>query len=350
MDKNNFKIDYTKYDTYALAVKFKNITEDLTKAFFTVKENPDDKPIIQKSLGFGISKISDKPYKKEKTYKLQLNSVDSKNFDIDVQYLYDLQVTIGGVVKTVISGFFVVRKSISDYPNITTQEYDVEVADEVETEFQTTPATVGVEYELDPVATEMIGDLSKLETETKTNLVNAINNVNTKAKNNATENENTLEKVNKIISGETTIPNSMNSTNSTNSMYCQYASTDKSKGTIEERLTALGFKEGTVEVIAETDGITVPTNKLTKTGKRVLMDLHIKNTTNNAITVSITIPEGFRPKDDYVTVYADTGVPVMSGSAITVVLPINLMKTGVIATDMSLMSYYKISNVGWETD
>ena len=136
MQKNNFKIELTKYNTYALAVKFKNITEDLTKAYFTVKENPDDEPILQKALGTGITKIEDKPYKAEKTYKLQLESIDTQAFDIDVQYLYDLQVTIGSVVKTVISGFFVVRQSVTGYPQIITQEAEANVEDIVEAELE----------------------------------------------------------------------------------------------------------------------------------------------------------------------------------------------------------------------
>ena len=45
---NEFKIEFTKGDTYALAIKFKNITEDLRLAYFSVKDNPDDAPLIQK--------------------------------------------------------------------------------------------------------------------------------------------------------------------------------------------------------------------------------------------------------------------------------------------------------------
>ena len=66
---NNFKINFTKGDTYALAVKIKDITRDLSSAYFTVKENPDDTPLIQKTLKAGISKIDDRTYKNEKTYK-----------------------------------------------------------------------------------------------------------------------------------------------------------------------------------------------------------------------------------------------------------------------------------------
>lgn len=63
---NDYKICFTKGDTYALAVKMKNISSDLSTAVFTVKENADDSPLIQKTLGAGVSKIDDRSYKNEK--------------------------------------------------------------------------------------------------------------------------------------------------------------------------------------------------------------------------------------------------------------------------------------------
>lgn len=140
---NDFKISFTKGDTYALAVKFKKIVEDLSCAYFTVKENPDDEPLIQKSLGAGIEKIDDREYKNEKTYKVQLQAIDTANLEAGVQYLYDLQVTIDDVVKTVLSGVFVVYHSVTGITSTTTQTLDVAVDDEVEMEFMTVPPTGG---------------------------------------------------------------------------------------------------------------------------------------------------------------------------------------------------------------
>ena len=174
---NNFKISFTKGDTYALAVKIKNITEDLRTAYFTVKENPDDEPLIQKSLGAGIAKIDDRAYKDEKTYKLQLQAEDTINLEANVQYLYDFQVAVGNVVKTLLSGVFVVNHSVSGASSINTSTLDVTVDDELEAEFQTTPPANGVEFEEDPVANAKIGDMTALETTAKETLVQAINEV-----------------------------------------------------------------------------------------------------------------------------------------------------------------------------
>lgn len=172
---NNFKISFTKGDTYALAVKFKNIAEDLRTAVFTVKENPDDAPLIQKELGVGVSKIDDRKYKNEKTYKIQIQAEDTLNLEAGVQYLYDFRVTVDNVAKTVIAGVFVVTHSMASTSGISTTNIEVAITDLLEAEVLTTPATAGIEYEQDPVANAKIGDLTALNTASKETLVNAIN-------------------------------------------------------------------------------------------------------------------------------------------------------------------------------
>ena len=236
---NNFKICFTKGDTYALAVKVKGIVMDLNSAYFTVKENPDDSPLIQKTLGAGISKIDERVYKKEKTYKIQLQSEDTANLEPLVQYLYDFRIAIGNVVKTVLSGVFVVNHNVSEISTLTTSTLDVSVDSTIESELSNTPTTSGIEYEQDPVACGKIGDMTKLNTTAKDSIVKAINET-------AAKNANTQEQVTKILNGTTTVPNSSTATTATNATYAQYASEDTSKGTIEERLSAMGFSEGSV--------------------------------------------------------------------------------------------------------
>ena len=178
---NNYKIEFTKGDTFALAIKFKNITEDISSAFFTVKENENDAPLIQKTLGKGIDKIDDRSYKNEKTYKFQIQPIDTLYLEPRIQYLYDIKVTIGTVVKTVLKGVFALGNTITGQTKNSTESIDVEVDDEVEAEMATTPATTGVEYESDPVAIAKIGDMNTLTTTKKDTLVEAVNEVNTTA-------------------------------------------------------------------------------------------------------------------------------------------------------------------------
>lgn len=205
---NDFKIEFTKGDTYALAIKFKNITEDLRTAYFSVKENPDDEPLIQKSLGAGIDKIDDRGYKNEKTYKFQIQPADTVNLEPKVQYLYDIQVSVGNVVKTVLHGVFLLGSTITG-TGATTQELEVAVDDELETEVLTTPATKGVEYEQDPVACAKIGDMATLSTQNKDTIVKAVNEVDN-------ANKTTREEVEKIKNGTIEVPNAENAENAIN--------------------------------------------------------------------------------------------------------------------------------------
>ena len=77
-----------------------------------------------------------------------------------------------------------------------------------------------------------------------------------------------------------------------------YASTDQSKGTIEERLSAMGFKEGAFEIIDPegTQTITVLKNSLKRIGKYVIAELFFSG---NVICYA-DIPDEFLPKSEVV--------------------------------------------------
>lgn len=81
-----------------------------------------------------------------------------------------------------------------------------------------------------------------------------------------------------------------------------YASEDKSKGTIEERLTNLGFKQGVVQG----DDVDTAHNAVYRQGNFVIapdLRFHDINASSGAITIVGTLPEGFRPKIAYETAF-----------------------------------------------
>lgn len=84
---------------------------------------------------------------------------------------------------------------------------------------------------------------------------------------------------------------------STTAQIAQYASADTSKGTIEERLTALGFKEGAVSPVTDS---TAYINYLCRQGNYVLGTF--TGYYKNGYTMLGTIPEAFRPNKS-VTLY-----------------------------------------------
>ena len=281
----NFKISFTKGDTYALAVKFKDITEDLSSAFFTVKENPDDEPLIQKTLGAGIDKIDDRAYKREKTYKLQIQAEDTANLEACVQYLYDLQVTIDNVVKTVLSGVFVVTHSVTGVSSISTPTLEAVVQDEVVTELATTPAVNGIEYEQDPIASAKIGDLSGLSTTAKETLVLAINEV---------KNGNTaiLEVLTNVMNGTTPV---------------QKASTANHSLTADHSTTA-GLASSSTEA-----NHALSADEATKASKVVCVPLSCNSYESNVITEYGLYIINYSHIDDSDTIY-QTVVCLVAGS------------------------------------
>lgn len=240
--KKENRITITKGDTIAWKIKFKNITEDLRSAYFTVKENPSDDALIQKSLGAGIAKIDDRAYKNEKTYKLQLQAEDTLPLSADMQYLYDIKVAVGNVVKTILSGILVAKESITSPTQIIIDDAEIDATDLLDTEMETTPATNGIEYEQDPVANAKIGNLTALITTAKQTLVDAINEAKTQA-------NNTQEDVEKILDGTLTVPEATNAVNAQEATHATSAdlATNAQNATNATTANALSFGSKTFD-------------------------------------------------------------------------------------------------------
>lgn len=121
-----------------------------------------------------------------------------------------------------------------------------------------------------------------------------------------------------------------------------YASDDTSKGTIEERLTKLGFNEAPVAVKGiEGTTITSSNGSIKKQGKYCLLNFsYTASATPNAIT-TVTIPEGFRPKEN-LNICTTTGVTLQ------------VRTDGVVRSTLSDQfdviygSPVSVANVGWE--
>lgn len=86
------------------------------------------------------------------------------------------------------------------------------------------------------------------------------------------------------------------------STYADYASSDKSKGTIEARLTNLGFSEGSINITASLFGnYTTRINKIQKLGKFVIADFYLTTQVSD-VNISLgnlvnlgNVPEEYRP-------------------------------------------------------
>lgn len=105
---NELNIKIVKGDSFSFTFEIEELEVDIDNAFFTVKDNEyDDTAIIKKSLSNGISKVD------TNKYLVMLTPRDTKYLETK-SYYYDLEITIGDSVHTVIKGLFKLEKDITD--------------------------------------------------------------------------------------------------------------------------------------------------------------------------------------------------------------------------------------------
>lgn len=264
MEKTILK--FPKNDSVAYFLTINKIEKELDSAYMTVKENPDDtEPLIKKSLGAGISLVDNRLYKNQLSYKIQLDGADTQFMEVGVRYFFDIKGTIGNAQKTFRAGELILSETETGYLNPATTGETTMIAQVFETDFATGAQSEYVETEVDPVAMKKIGDMTKLDTTEKGTIVKAINEVKkavddaeTPLFTEATARENIESgekqptlwgKVKKWFSSLKALAfkDKVGTNDFEADAKCpiaEYASTDKTKGSIEERLNRLGFKEG----------------------------------------------------------------------------------------------------------
>lgn len=170
-------IKFPKNDSFAFFVTINKISKILDNAYFTVKENPDEEPVLQKKLGTGISLADSRLYKNQLSYKVQIDGADTKAMEVGVRYFFDVKGTIGNAQKTFLWGELILSETETGYLNPAIQGDTVAVAHTYTATFETGAQSQYVETEADPVATAQIGSLSGLKTTAKETIVAAVNEV-----------------------------------------------------------------------------------------------------------------------------------------------------------------------------
>lgn len=102
MFKNNMNLEMTRGDTLSFGIKIKDLGQNLSSAFFTVKNNFDDNtPIFQKSIGNGIQldHIDGTDY----YYKVRIAPDDTKNLE-PKKYYYDFEINVNYDTFTILKG------------------------------------------------------------------------------------------------------------------------------------------------------------------------------------------------------------------------------------------------------
>lgn len=228
-----------------------------------------DEAIVHKLLMFGINPEANALTEQEVTQYIGLNSF-SLNF---YQCETEVYVTNATHEKLTVINFGLGK--IDVYPRSMDKEYNIVADEKIKTkwltkeEYDDMPHQEGITYVI-------LNDTEDCD--------NVTQQINGKLITDIFESNGTTVKKATIAVSATF------ATNSTQAVRATYASDDTSKGTIEQRLTNLGFEEG----VAEYTGVHYePTvNSLKKQGKYVIFNFEGYFNGENS---SITIPSGFRP-------------------------------------------------------
>jgi hypothetical protein len=93
----NENITLVRGDTLSFGIVMYGDVQTLDSAYFTVKKDYNDSPVVQKSIGDGITESA------EGEYTVRMAPEDTKDLELG-RYYYDLQVGNGGDDFTILRG------------------------------------------------------------------------------------------------------------------------------------------------------------------------------------------------------------------------------------------------------
>lgn len=108
----NKDINFVRGNTYVLDISINNLSVNIDKMYFTLKENAKNKEfIIQKTLGHGIENIENN------LYRLTIDADDTEELFYDNAYGYDIKIIMGDIKKTIITGTLTLSKNYTRKEN-----------------------------------------------------------------------------------------------------------------------------------------------------------------------------------------------------------------------------------------
>lgn len=91
----NVLFEFRKGDTYSRDFTITDYELEISKVFFTVKNNSSDKRyVLQKKLDDGITIVSDE--EGVKTYNILINATDTDDMKVDYDYFFDVEIVSPG--------------------------------------------------------------------------------------------------------------------------------------------------------------------------------------------------------------------------------------------------------------
>ena len=103
---SNYQITMTRGDTLSFGLEFEGLNRELDTACFTVKEHADDRILFQRKLGQGITTNNGTQY------IVRISPENTENIE-PKQYHFDLEITVGNDVFTIMKGILDVESDVT---------------------------------------------------------------------------------------------------------------------------------------------------------------------------------------------------------------------------------------------
>lgn len=110
----NFK--FIKGDTYTRNFSVtKSEIFSITQIYYTVKTQQNGKPLLQKTIGNGITLITEDENKLY--YAITFEASDTDKLKTSIEYLHDIEVVSGRIKQTLLKGKLILDEEVTTYKN-----------------------------------------------------------------------------------------------------------------------------------------------------------------------------------------------------------------------------------------
>lgn len=93
---DNALFEFRKGDTYSRDFTISGYESEISKVFFTVKNNSSDKRyVLQKTLNHGITLVDNTD--NIRTYNILINATDTDDMKVGYDYFFDIEIVSPGV-------------------------------------------------------------------------------------------------------------------------------------------------------------------------------------------------------------------------------------------------------------
>lgn len=106
----NVIFSFYRGDTYTRNIVIKGLERKITKIYFTAKKDVENKNAsLQKKLNDGITIVEEN--QDGVIINILINATDTDSLDVDVDYVFDIEIHCNDFKRTIVTGFLRLKPS-----------------------------------------------------------------------------------------------------------------------------------------------------------------------------------------------------------------------------------------------